>query len=374
MSPARRKTDLRDPKSFDHVGRDAGANQFVIGRVLADLGDRYPNVVAATADLKYVTKLAEFEDRHPTRFFQFGISERNMFSAAAGLASCGLIPYVATFAAFSGVLGYENIRTDMAYTNLPVRVLGTHCGISLGFFGTSHHATEDIAALRAVANMTIYSPTDATSLASLIETTVEHPGPIYFRVGRGAELELYATPPGGYGEDGAHVVTTGSDVLIVAPGIMVAAARDAAEALQQRGISATVVDAYRLKPFPSDRIADLANGHRLVVTVEEHNVEGGLGTLVREALADASIGMPVFKHGLHDEFGIVGPPTHLYRYYGLDPVGIESVVSRAVERLASTTIDLRSPLWTQRDRDAVQEEQDARTRASGSPFLTPVLT
>jgi transketolase len=372
MSPARRKTDLRDPKSFDHVGRDAGANQFVIGRVLADLGDRYPDVVAATADLKYVTKLAEFEDRHPTRFFQFGISERNMFSAAAGLASCGLIPYVATFAAFAGVLGYENIRTDMAYTNLPVRVLGTHCGISLGFFGTSHHATEDIAALRAVANMTIYSPTDATSLASLIETTVEHPGPMYFRIGRGAEQELYASPPMGYGTDGAHVVRTGRDVLIVATGIMVAAARDAADALEQRGISATVVDAYRIKPFPSDRIADLANAHRLVVTVEEHNVEGGLGTLVREALAEARISIPVFKHGLHDEFGIVGPPTHLYRYYGLDPVGIEQVVSRAVARLESGGIDVRSPLWTTPDREAVQSEQDDRTRASGSPFLRPV--
>jgi transketolase len=372
MSPARRRTDLRDPKSFDHVGRDAGANQFVIGRVLADLADKHPDVVAATADLKYVTKLAEFEDRHPTRFFQFGISERNMFSAAAGLASCGLIPYVATFAAFSGVLGYENIRTDMAYTNLPVRVLGTHCGISLGFFGTSHHATEDIAALRAVANMTIYSPTDATSLASLIETTVEHPGPIYFRIGRGAEPELYATAPGGYGEDGAHVVASGSEVLIVATGIMVSAARDAAEMLAQRGVSATVVDAYRLKPFPSDRIARLAAGHRLVVSVEEHNVEGGLGTLVREALAEAGVGIPVFKHGLHDEFGIVGPPTHLYRYYGLDPVGIGVVVARAVERTGAGAIDVRAPLWTTADREAIQAEQDARTRSSGSPFLTPV--
>jgi transketolase len=345
----RRQTDLRDPRSFDHVGRDLGAKGFVAGRVLADLADDDERIVCASSDLKYVTQLAVFESRHPERFLQFGISERNMISAAAGLATVGLIPYVSTFACFSGLLAYENIRTDLAYPRLPVRVLATHAGIAMGYFGTSHHATEDIAALRAVADLTILSPCDARTTEALLRATVNRDGPIYFRMGRGREDDVYDALPADYAPGAPSVVTRGHDVLLAATGLTVSLARDAAHALAARGISATVLDVHTLKPFDGDAFAELATAHRRIVAVEEHNVEGGLGTLCVEALAARGVGVPVFKHGLRDEFSLIGPPSHLYRYYGLDSAGIATVAERALREDATPM----HPLWTDADRRSV---------------------
>lgn len=345
----RRKADLRDPRSFDHVGRDVGAKGFIAGRVLADLADDDERIVAASSDLKYVTQMAVFDSRHPGRFLQFGISERNMIGAAAGLATVGLIPYVSTFACFSALLGYENIRTDLAYPRLPVRILATHAGIAMGYFGTSHHATEDIAALRAVADLTIVSPCDARSTEALLRSTVDWDGPIYFRLGRGREDDVYDSVPKSYGPGEPTVVARGEDILIAATGLMVSFARDAARSLAARGISATVLDVHTLKPFASDAFAELAAAHRAVVVVEEHNIEGGLGSICVEALAGRRVGTPVFKHGLRDEFSLIGPPSHLYRYYGIDPAGIATVAARALRADASPL----QPLWTESDRRTV---------------------
>jgi transketolase len=345
----RRATDLRDPRSFDHVGRDVGAKGFVAGQVLSDLADSDERIVCASSDLKYVTQLAVFETRHPKRFLQFGISERNMISAAAGLATVGMIPYVSTFACFSGLLAYENIRTDLAYPRLPVRVLATHAGIAMGYFGTSHHATEDIAALRAVADLTILSPCDARSTEALLRSTVDRDGPIYFRMGRGREDDVYEELPAHYGPGAPTVVTRGQDVLIAATGLTVSFARDAGQALADRGISATVLDVHTLKPFDGDAFAELAIGHRRVVAVEEHNVEGGLGTLCVEALAARGIAVPVFKHGIWDQFALIGPPSHLYRYYGIDASGIVTVTERSLGPDATPS----QPLWTDDDQRAV---------------------
>jgi transketolase len=335
---SRNAADLRDPASFDHVGRDAGAT-FAAGRVLADLADTDPRIVVGCADLTYVTRMAAFGARHPQRFLYYGISERNMIGAAAGLATTGHIPYVCTFACFSAILAYENIRTDLAYPKLPVRILGTHAGISMGFFGTSHHATEDIAALRAVANLMVLSPSDPVATEALIRGTVDHDGPIYFRIGRGREKPVY-TDVSEIALDRPTRLASGDDVLLVATGVMVQ------EAL------AAVVDVHTLKPFPGAAVAELAAGHSSVVTVEEHTVEGGLGTMTVEALAAAGVGTPVHKHGLRDEYALVGPPTHLYRYYGLDADGVATVARRMHERKSRTAL-VADPLWTADDRAAV---------------------
>jgi transketolase len=346
----RNAADLHDPTSFDHVGRDAGAN-FAAGRVLADMADTDPRIVVGCADLTYVTRLSAFGARHPERFFYYGISERNMIGAAAGLATTGHIPYVCTFACFSAILAYENIRTDLAYPRLPVRVLGTHAGISMGFFGTSHHATEDIAALRAVAGLTVLSPCDPVATEALLRATVDHDGPIYFRIGRGRDKPVY-TDPAQLRLDRPTTLTEGGDVLLVATGVMVQEALAAAESLAADGIGATVVDVHTLKPFPATAIAELAAAHRSVVTVEEHTVEGGLGTMTVEALAAAGVGTPVHKHGLRDEYAMVGPPTHLYRYYGLDGDGV-ATVARRLHELGARTPLVAEPLWTADDRAAV---------------------
>lgn len=351
----RNPTDLRSARSFDHVGRDAGSQGLVTGAVLADLADRDERIVAACADLKYVTRMSLFEARHPDRFFQFGIAERNMLTAAAGMATCGLIPYVATFACFSAILGYEAIRTDHAYPNLPVRVVATHAGIGMGFFGTSHHATEDISALRAVAGLTILSPADSAATEALLRSSVDLPGPIYFRLGRGRDRAVYDAPPESYGPGSPpRVVVEGADVLVVSTGTMVGECVEAARRLgDENGVPPTVVDVHTLKPFDGEEIAEQARRHRVVVTVEEHNVQGGLGTLVREAVAEAGVGVPVLTHGLRDEFALIGPPTHLYSYYGLDPGGIATVVRRAPAGSGEQ-------VWTQDDRQRVLDAYSAR--------------
>ncbi|MBL7253243.1 transketolase family protein [Paractinoplanes lichenicola] len=346
----RNAADLHDSSSFDHVGRDAGAD-FAAGRVLADLADADPRIVVGCADLTYVTRLSTFGARHPRRFLYYGISERNMIGAAAGLATTGHIPYVCTFACFSAILAYENIRTDLAYPQVPVRILATHAGISMGFFGTSHHATEDIAALRAVAGLTVLSPCDPVATEAMLRATVGHDGPIYFRIGRGREKAVY-TDPTQLRLDRPTTLTQGGDVLLLATGVMVQEALAAAATLATDGIGATVVDVHTLKPFPRTVIAELAAAHSSVVTVEEHTIEGGLGTLTVEALAAAGVGTPVHKHGLRDEFAIIGPPTHLYQYYGLDPHGIATVVRRMHEHRARTPL-VSEPLWTPDDRAAV---------------------
>jgi transketolase len=338
---------------------------------LADLADLDDRIVAASADLKVSTQLSAFEERHPERFFQFGITERNMMAAAAGMASCGLLPYVGTFASFSGLMCLENIRTDMGYPNMPVRVMATHAGVACGYFAVSHHATEDISAVRAVANLTVLSPCDGNSAAALLRSTVDVPGPIYMRLGRGRETPVYPDDvvivPGVPG-----VLREGPDILIAATGVMVQEAMDAADLLAERAIGATVIDVHTLKPFPGSAIAAMAANHGAVVTVEEHNVLGGLGTMMTEAMADSGAATPVYRHGFYDEYAIIGSPTHLYEYYGLDGRGIATVVGRVLDLAGSGGWSARSrdALWSDADRTAALEA--VRARSSRATTVAPV--
>ncbi|MEP7456055.1 transketolase C-terminal domain-containing protein [Phyllobacterium sp. SB3] len=349
--------DLKDERSFDMAGRDGGETALVSGSVLADLARTDERIVLGTADLQFATQMVQFRYEFPERLLQFGISERNMLGAAAGLASAGYIPYVCTFACFAGIMGFENIKTDMAYPKMPVRVLATHAGISMGFFATSHHATEDIGALRTVANLMILSPSDGPSFEAMLRATVDHPGPIYFRLGRGREPRIYgshqvAPTPGAP----TLVRDAGNKVLIVATGAMVYPAIRAAEA---QGDGVSVFDAHTLKPFDlSTIIAAIREGTKILV-VEEHNVEGGVGTIVREALYDNGVHVPVYKHGLLDEFAIVGPPAHLYQYYGLDASGIATIAERLE---AAAGLPRAGSLWTEDDRTAVSREVAANRK------------
>lgn len=301
------------------------------GPVLAELGARDERIVVLTADLKNPNRTAHFERAHPDRFFQFGVAEKNMVCAAAGMAATGRIPYVATYASFVGLLCCEQIRTAVAYPNLPVRILATHAGIAMGFDGSSHHATEDLAIMRAIANLTVVSPCDGHSLEQLIRQTVDHPGPVYFRLGRGREPRVHAPGSDIIRLGRAALLRDGSDVAIVATGIAVGFALEAAAQLAGQGVDATVIDMHTIKPIDADAIVSAAGRTGALLTVEEHNIIGGLGGAVAEVLAEAGVSCRFRRHGIRDAYSLIGPPTHLYRHYGLDGAGIATEVRALLE-------------------------------------------
>jgi transketolase len=313
--------------SWDLAGMEKLSTSAVAGKVLAAMGDEDPDIVVLTADLKFSNQTVDFERAHPERFVNVGISEQHMVSMAAGMASVGLKPYVATFAPFVGLLAGEHIRTDLAYPGLPVRVIAHHAGIAIGFYGTSHHATEDLGLMRSIAGLTVVCPCDATATEAALRQAAGLPGPVYFRVGRGRDVDVYDALPAGtwrFGE--ATVLREGSDLTIVANGITVSAARDAAAALAADGIEAAVVDAHTVRPFDAATIAAQAGRSGRLLVAEEHNVVGGVASACAEALVEhglagvrmARIGMPA------DEYSLIGPPTHLYRRYGMDAAGVEA--------------------------------------------------
>ncbi|MCV3210858.1 transketolase [Mesorhizobium sp. YC-39] len=295
-----------------------------LANTLIELAEAGHPVVAGTADLQHSNGLIGFARRFPERFTQFGISEQNMVSAAAGMATIGVMPYVATFASFLALLCCEQIRMDVAYCAQPVRLIGHHTGISLGFYGTSHHATEDIAIMRSIADLTVVSPADGPQFAAALRASVHHPQPIYFRIARGHDPIVYANDaPFEFGKAVIHGI--GSDLTIIACGMPVHPAKAAMEALNGKGHSVGLIDMHTIKPLDRAAVVAAARKSRIVLTVEEHNVLGGLGGAVAEVMAEEGGGARLVRHGIKDEFSLIAPPTHLYRHYQLDAAGIESV-------------------------------------------------
>lgn len=300
------------------------AQSAIAGETLAEMADGDERLVVLTADLKYSNRTVDFERRHPDRFFNVGIAEQHMVTMAAGMATFGYIPYVATFASFVGLLCAEQLRTDLAYPGLSVRVLAHHAGISLGFYGTSHHATEDLGLLRAMAGMTVVCPCDAASTAEALRTTVDHVGPIYFRLGRGREPAVYDGQQARFCVGKLAELRTGEDLTIVANGIGVAAALQAAEQLEREGLAAAVLDAHTVRPFDAEGLCAAAERTGRLLVVEEHNVIGGVASACADALVDGGVdGVRMSRLGMPaDEYALIGPPTHLYAYYGLTAEGV----------------------------------------------------
>lgn len=296
---------------------------------LSELVARGHPVAVGTADLQYSNGLVRFARAHPKRFIQFGISEQNMVSAAAGMASVGAMPFIATFASFLGLLCCEQIRTDIAYSALPVRLIGHHAGIALGFYGTSHHATEDLAIMRSLAGLTVVAPADGPQLAAAVLASADHPRPIYFRIGRGQEPAVYGDgAPFAFGQAVMHC--EGDAATVIACGTMLHPAVQAVTALRAGGLSIGLLDMHTVKPIDHAAILAAARRSRLLITVEDHNIMGGLGGAVAEVLAEAGTPAHLLRHGIRDEYSLIAPPTHLYRHYRLDAAGIEAVVREAL--------------------------------------------
>lgn len=312
-----RELNMKNP-GLDHLSNG----------LIALVEDGHP-VMAGSADLQYSNGLNRFAARYPERYVGFGISEQNMVSAAAGIASTGMVPYVATFASFLGLLACEQIRMDVAYCALPVRLIGHHTGISLGFYGTSHHATEDIGTMRSIADLTVVSTADGPQLEAAIRASIHHDRPIYFRTGRGREPNLY-DPNTDFIFGSAIEHARGEQVTIIACGLPVHPAVQVARKLNAQGHSIGVLDMATIKPIDRDAILAAAERSRTILTIEEHNILGGLGSAVAEVLAEEGSPCRLRRHGIRDEFALIAPPAHLYAHYELDEAGIEAVVRRVI--------------------------------------------
>ena len=300
---------------------DKIATREAYGNSLVEFGEKYENIVVLDADLAEATKTCMFKKKFPERFFDCGIAENNMMSVAAGLSTCGKIPFASTFAMFAAGRSFEQIRNSIGYPHLNVKICATHAGISVGEDGATHQCNEDIALMRTIPGMVVINPSDAVEARAAVEAAINYQGPVYIRFGRLAlpiinEQERYSFQIGK-----AIKVADGKDVTIVANGMMVAEAIEARKMLEAEGISASIINMHTVKPLDVDTLVADAKITGAVVVSEEHNIIGGLGSAVSEALGE-NYPVPVIKHGVDDVYGKSGPAKELIEYYGLNAKGI----------------------------------------------------
>lgn len=299
----------------------------IYGRVLAELSKENPRIVGLSADLAKSTSIAFFERENPKQFFNVGIAEQNLMGIAAGMAKVGLIPFASTFAAFASMRAAEQVRTDVCYQNLPVKIIATHSGVSFGAAGTTHHATEDLAIMRSFANMTVIVPADGTETANAVRASLGVKGPVYIRIGRGFEPPFYESDDYGFRVGVAHRVADGTDLTIIAAGIAVLQACEAAQILKDTdGLSVRVLNMHTVKPIDRDAVLEAVAETRRILTVEEHSTVGGLGSAVADVIAGSGKACAFRKLGIPDVFAEVGYPEDLYAYYKLDANGIADTV------------------------------------------------
>jgi len=302
------------------------------GETLVELGGKYENIVVLDADLSKSTKTILFAKKYPERFFEMGIAEANMISAAAGLASCGKIPFASTFAVFATGRVYDQIRIDVAYSEANVKIFATHGGISVGKDGASHQMIEDLTLMRVLPNMTVLAPSDATQTRRLVELMATTEGPMYARIGRANAPVLYKKEDLKDIEIGkGFTIRDGSDMTIIACGTMVDQAVDAWEQLSKQGISARVIDMHTIKPLDEKLVLKCAKQTNAVMTIEEHSVIGGLGGAVSEVIAENRLSVPFKRMGVQDIFCESGEPEELFEKYGLSTPHIVKNVKKLLK-------------------------------------------
>jgi transketolase len=295
----------------------------IYGEVLCDLAEKDDRIVGITADLAMSTKIGKLGKRFPERFFNVGIAEQNMFGIAAGMAKCGMVPFVSTFAAFTSMRACEQVRTDIAYQNLPVKMIATHSGMAFGAGGTTHHATEDLAIMQSIANMTVIAPADGIETANAVRACMDIDGPVYIRIGRGFEPAFYENENYGFEIGKSVQIADGTDITVICCGVSVLQASDAAKFLKENdGLSVRVINMHTIKPLDKEAILKAVEETRRIVVFEDHNVIGGLGSAVGDVIAQSGKGCAFTKVGLPDTFAVVGYPEDLNAYYKLDTDGI----------------------------------------------------
>lgn len=301
---------------FSDEGQASSMN--LLGHALAELADRHDDVVVISADLG--SAVGQLRERHPERYVELGIAETNTISVAAGMAASGYRPYVLAFAPFGMIKTAEQIRTDLAATMMPVTLVTRLSGLAMGYFGTSHHAVEDLAIARSITNLTVMSPADNQATLGLLEASHDSAGPVLLRVSEATRAVYDAIPTI---ERGRFVrVREGHDLTIIGTGLGVGCALGAAQELEGHGISAAVLDAAYIKPFDEEAVLAAARTTRGIVTIEEHNVVGGLGAAVAEVLGRCGVAAPLGIVALPDEDLEVGVPADLLAHYGITTEGV----------------------------------------------------
>ncbi len=291
------------------------------GNALAELGKEFQNLVVLDADLAGATKTGVFKKAFPERFVDCGIAECDLMGIAAGMATCGAIPFASTFAMFASGRAYEIVRNSIGYPHLNVKIGATHAGISVGEDGASHQCNEDLALMRTIPGMTIIVPSDDIESKAAVRAAIETDGPFYLRFGRFAVPVINDRPDYKFEVGKGIVLREGTDVTIAATGLCVSSALDAAEKLAADGISAEVINFHTIKPLDKELLIASAKKTGKIVTAEEHSVIGGLGGAVCEALSEAAP-TPVLRIGIQDVFGESGPAAELLHKYQLDGEGI----------------------------------------------------
>lgn len=299
------------------------------GEALRDLADEYKNLVVLDADLAAATKTGIFKKAYPERFFDCGIAEANMIGVAAGLATCGKIPFASTFAMFAAGRAYEIVRNSIGYPHLNVKIGATHAGISVGEDGATHQCNEDIALMRTIPGMTIINPCDDVEAKAAVKAALDFNGPVYMRFGRLAVPVINDSETYKFELGKGVVLREGTDVTIVATGLMVNEAVEAAKTLEADGISAQVVNIHTIKPLDKELITQCAEKTGLIVTAEEHSVIGGLGSAVAETVTEM-YPVPVVKIGVNDEYGHSGPAVDLLKEFGLSAENIVKTVKESM--------------------------------------------
>ncbi|MEE0866815.1 MAG: transketolase family protein [Clostridia bacterium] len=308
---------------------DKKATRESYGMALAELGEKY-DIVVMDADLSKSTKTDTFKKKFPEKFINTGIAEGNMLSTAAGIASTGKTVFASSFAMFAAGRAFEQIRNSVAYPHLNVKIGATHAGISVGEDGATHQCLEDIGIMRTIPGMVIINPADHVEAMAAVEAAIKHDGPVYLRFGRLAVPQIYDENEYKFELGKGVQLKEGTDATIIATGLMVPYALEACEALKNEGIDAAVVNIHTIKPIDREIIDNAAKKTGAVVTVEEHNVYGGLGSAVAEVLCETTP-VPMLRIGTQDVFGKSGKPYDLLKEYGLST---ENIVAKVKEVIA----------------------------------------
>ncbi len=299
----------------------------IYGKALVELGEKHPEVVALTADLGKSTKIGEFQKKFPDRFFNVGIAEQNMFGIAAGMARAGLTPFLSTFSQFASLRAADQLSTDLCYQNVNAKVIATHSGTSFGQAGSTHHAISDLAVTRSIPNLTVICPADGIETYNAVMAAYETPGPFYIRINRGFDRTLYKDGNYGFEIGKAVEVHEGTDLTIIACGSCVFQAVQAADFLDKAdGLKIRVIDMHTIKPIDRDAIVKAVMDTRRIITVEDHNVLGGLGSAVAEVVVESGKGCAFRKLGVPDKFAPIGLHEDIMSELGIDANGIIEAV------------------------------------------------